>query len=290
MKADPAYIRWDHTPELNHPYCVVGYHGWSNAGSVATDTIDHLWEQLRPEVFAGLNHEPFLNFTLDRPIVSVQSGLLQSPAPIEADIACWKNPNGDHDLVLIGAREPHFNWMLYGRVLVDLLSRAGVVRVYTLGGVQDTISHAIAPIISVVASRTPVLVETLATNTSLRAADYEGPGSIHSYVVHAASIQGMDAISLWGHVPPYLQNNPRVVARMVDVLNDAVGMECPTEDLNRKSIELDRKVDEILGRDPNLKQFVESIEEHEDSITSEKAHDNIIRLNDFIRRDSHREP
>jgi hypothetical protein len=77
---------------------------------------------------------------------------------------------------------------------------------------------------------------------------------------------------------------------MVDVLNDAVGMECPTEDLNRKSIELDRKVDEILGRDPNLKQFVESIEEHEDSITSEKAHDNIIRLNDFIRRDSHREP
>ena len=71
---------------------------------------------------------------------------------------------------------------------------------------------------------------------------------------------------------------------MITILNQAVGMKCPVDALRQKSIEMDRKIDEALGRDPSLKQFVETIEQKEDTETS-SGDDKVIRLNHFVRRD-----
>jgi proteasome assembly chaperone (PAC2) family protein len=98
---------------------------------------------------------------------------------------------------------------------------------------------------------------------------------------------GLQAISLWGHAPAYLQKNPRLVARIVSILGKAMGFHCPVETLKRKAVELDRKISDALARDPNLKQLVESIEEKDISRRSSGRDDKIIHLNDFLRRDPH---
>jgi len=124
---------------------------------------------------------------------------------------------------------------------------------------------------------------------TIQLAQYHGPISIHSCLVKRCMEAGVEAVSLWGHVPAYLQKNPRVVTRIVTILNRAVGMECPVETLRHQSVELDRKLQEALSRDPNLRQLVESLENEEPGEKS-PGEEKVIRLNDFVRRDVRKDP
>jgi len=45
------------------------------------------------------------------------------------------------------------------------------------------------------------------------------------------------------------------------ILNKAVGMNCPVQILRQQSIDLDRKINEAIARDPGLRQMVENVED-----------------------------
>jgi predicted ATP-grasp superfamily ATP-dependent carboligase len=135
-----------------------------------------------------------------------------------------------------------------------------------------------------------MVAQTVDLVDGIRAANYHGPISIHSRLLHACSEAGVQAVSLWGHVPVYLQYNPWLVIKLVKILNEVVGMQCPVEPLKRQSIELDRRINEALAQDSNLKQFVETIEGREDTRAQDGRNDNIIRLNDFLRRETRIDP
>jgi proteasome assembly chaperone (PAC2) family protein len=206
------------------------------------------------------------------------------------ELAVWSNPDGDHDLIILLAKEPHLNWLLYSHILLSVMLRLGVKWLYTLGGVQDTVSHSAPPRISVVASSEAAVEMAVGLDGGIEPADYYGPVSIHSCLVRMCAERGIEAVSLWGHVPAYLQKNPRLVAKLVSILSAVAGLHCPVERLIRKSIEMDRKINEILAKDPNLKQFVESMEDSNDIESPTANDDKIIRLNDFLRRDFHTDP
>lgn len=285
-----SYLQWHEVPKLKDPFMVIGFHGWSDAGSVSSDTISHLVENLRPRVFATFTSEPFINYTMDRPIGQIEDGLIIALEPMVTELAWWSNPRGENDLVVVLGKEPHFGWLLYGQVLFGAMERLSVRRLYTIGGVQDTISHATPPQISVVGTSADVVETIVAIEDEIEPADYYGPVSIHSCLLKIGKEKGVEGLSLWGHAPPYLQKNPRIVAKLVRILNNAGGMECPVDDLMRRSIELDRKINEILAKDPNLKQLVETIEGKKRSGTPSPGSEKIIRLNDFLRRDSTDDP
>jgi hypothetical protein len=137
-----------------------------------------------------------------------------------------------------------------------------------------------------VASSAGVISDLVGLEESIKLSDYYGPVSIHSCLIRTSMDSGIEGVSLWGHAPPYLQKNPRLVAKLVSILNKATGMQCPVDLLIRKSIELDRRIHEILSKDPNLKQFVQSIEGTKRSRPTTPGSDKIIRLNDFLHRDS----
>jgi predicted ATP-grasp superfamily ATP-dependent carboligase len=171
-----------------------------------------------------------------------------------------------------------------------MMKRLGIEKVYTIGGVQDTISHSSTPQISIVGSSADAIKETMALQSGITAAEYQGPISIHTCIIRAAHENGITAVSLWGHVPAYLQKAPRLVAKLVSLISKVAGCECSTEPLIKQALELDRKIEEALARDPNLKQFVEALEIHENSELPSHDRDKIIRLNEFLRRDSQRDP
>ncbi|MDQ7782668.1 MAG: PAC2 family protein [Desulfomonilaceae bacterium] len=284
-EATTSPITWEYTPDLTDPVVVVGFHGWSNAGGVSSDTVEYLIDALKPRRFARLSEELFINCTLERPIGHIEDGVIHDLESMNADLHDWNNPDGEHDLILLLGREPHYNWSGYSRILLDAMDKLNATRLYTIGGVQDTISHTVPPIVSVVASSPHIVAETARLDEGIRAADYYGPVSVHSFLIRACSEAGIEGVSLWGHVPAYLQKSPRVVAKMITILNNAAVMDCPTDELTRKSIEMDRKIHDALVRDPNLKKFVETVERRRDPVDPAGHADKVIRLNDFLHRD-----
>jgi hypothetical protein len=145
-------------------------------------------------------------------------------------------------------------------------------------------------VVSVVGSSLSVTADAAQLDPGIRRAEYQGPVSIHSCLVRTCAQAGTEAVSLWGHVPAYVQKSPRLVAKLVTILNRAVGMECPVDALKQKSIELDRKIDEALAKDPSLKQFVETLESQDGIDTSSPGDEKVIRLNQFLRRDPKKDP
>jgi proteasome assembly chaperone (PAC2) family protein len=285
-----SYIEWGNVPELRTPVLIAGFLGWSDAGSVSTDTIQYLIEALQPIEVATVSDEPFVIYTLDRPVAQIEDGIIHELEPMSSGLHAWTNPAAGRDVVLFLGKEPHHCWLTYSSVVLDIVRKLHVKQLYTIGGVQDTISHSAPPIVTVVGSSPPMVERALKFDVQVRAADYYGPISIHSCLIKACMEAGIDALSLWGHVPAYLQKNPRVVSKLVSILNKAVGMQCPVDILVQKSIELDRKINEALAKDPNLKDLVERIEEKDDSRSPSAAGDKVIRLNDFLRRDPHKDP
>lgn len=269
---------------------IAGFRGWSDAGRVSSDTLEYFLETFEPQVFARLSNGPFVNFTLERPIGKVENGLIQYLEPFSTQFSFLTNPDGEHDLIFVLAKEPHFKWQLYGELFVEMMIRLGVRRLYTIGGVQDTISHSRPPQVSIVGSSASVVADTMKLGDGFQPAEYVGPISVHSCLIRTCMDNEIEAVSVWGHVPAYLEKMPRLVAKIVASLGTAAGMDCPTEDLLRQSIELDRKIDEALARDPNLKHFVEALEDQEGGRPPERGKEKIIRLNEFLRRDLQKDP
>jgi proteasome assembly chaperone (PAC2) family protein len=283
-------LKWLETPGLRDPYFIAGFYGWSNAGNVSSDTVAYLKEFLQPRVFATLSGESFVNFTLDRPVGHIEDGIVVSLESLTTEFMYWTNSEDERDLVLLLDKEPHANWWTYAGIIGDVIRVLGVKRLYTVGGVQDTMSHSAPVLVSVVGSSPYVVNGAVRLDSGIEAANYYGPVSIHSYLVKTAMDSGIEAVSLWGHVPAYLQRSPKVVAKLVTILNKAVGMKCPIQILQQQSIDLDRKINEAIARDPSLRQMVESIEDQKRPAQSSSSDDKVIRLNDFLHRDVKKDP
>jgi proteasome assembly chaperone (PAC2) family protein len=281
---------WHEIPELKAPVMVAGFRGWSDAGNVSSGTLQFLIETLQPKTAATISEEPFLHYTAERPVAQIEDGIIHELEPMITELTYWTNAEGDHDLVFLMAREPNFNWLCYAKSVLDVVRRLNIQRFYTIGGVQDTISHSAPVLVTVVGSTATAVAEVMELEEGVRAAEYYGPVSIHSYLIRACAEAAVEAVSLWGHVPAYLQKSPRVMAKLVSILNKAVGMHCPVQSLNQKSIELDRKINEALSRDPDLKHLVETIEGKDNPKPSASGDDKVIRMNDFVRRDPRKDP
>ncbi len=283
-------VDWHEIPELKAPIMVAGFRGWSDAGSVSSGTLQFLIETLQPKTAATISEESFIHYTAERPVAQIEDGIIHELEPMITELTYWTNMEGGHDLVFLLAREPHFNWLGYANGVLDVMRKLSIQTFYTIGGVQDTISHS-GPVLVTVVGSTPTAVSgVIELEHGIRAAEYYGPVSIHSYLILACAKAGIEAVSLWGHVPAYLQKCPRVVAKLVSILNKAVGMHCSVKPLNQKSLELDRKINEALARDPDLKHLVETVEGKNKPEFSLPGGDKVIRMNDFLRKDPRKGP
>lgn len=282
-------VKWRYVPELSDPVMIAGFFGWSNAGSVSSDTVEYLYTVLNPRRFATMSDEVFANYTLDRPNARIEDGLIQEMDVLNTDFSCKSPPNAVNDVVLFLGREPNYSWQAYSEVIIGVMRRLNIRRLYTVGGVQDTISHAQDPIISLVATNPSLVEEVSSINRELLIpATYSGPVSVHSYLLRACAEAGLQAASLWAHVPAYLQKNPRLVAAMAGVLAGLTGIDVPLGPLHKKAAEVDRKIEEAIGRDPNLRKLVEAVERQDVDEISPVDEDKVIRLEDFLRRDGHK--
>jgi hypothetical protein len=92
--------------------------------------------------------------------------------------------------------------------------------------------------------------------------EYSGPISIHTFILEAARKRNLDAISLWGHAPQYLQTrNVKVVCSLLKRLTDLTGIKMDLSELERAGEYFDEQINHLVEEDPKLQEVISKLEE-----------------------------
>lgn len=195
------------TPDLLHPYILIGLRGWLNAGEMATGSIDFLRLKLNARKFASIDSRHFYIWQVPgfdpaqvmRPNAVVEDGLVKSLDEPANEFFFWKS-GGGNDLILLTGFEPNVAWPEYTLAIMSIARRYKACRIYILGGVFDQVPHTRETTVYALLSRQEMKKEL----KSLPLMNYAGPSSFSTLLVHHAGREGIDAVSITARVPPYI--------------------------------------------------------------------------------------
>ncbi|MFX0211563.1 MAG: PAC2 family protein, partial [Candidatus Hodarchaeota archaeon] len=113
-------IRIKEKIELQNSVMIIGLDGWGNAGEVSTFALKYLIDTLTAKKFGEIPAEIFHDYLIQRPIVSIERGMIQSYISPVNDLFYWRNREGGAGLVLLLGNEPHLNWARYTKSILEL--------------------------------------------------------------------------------------------------------------------------------------------------------------------------
>lgn len=254
-------LRVYETPELRQPSLVIAFSGWPNAAEAATGSLTYLRDRLGAQKFAEITPEEFYDFTSLRPLIVVEGGLVRQLRFPSNKFYFWKDPQGEADLILLLGAEPHLRWGRYLDFLLQIAEQFKARRLYSLGGVYDRIPHTRQPRVSAVVNF-PHLKEELASY-GVEWTDYEGPSSFHSTLLMTCQEHKLEAVSLWGHAPIYIQaiRNPKVCYSLLSLLVRLLGVEVELGDMGKAGEQLEESLSKLMEQNSELREYVERFEQ-----------------------------
>lgn len=228
--------------KLNNAIMIMGLGGWGNAGEVSTFTIKYLTDILDAEKFTEIQPERFHNYLIQRPLVSINNGRIESYISPRTELFYW-NKEESVDMVLLSGYEPHLRWTEYIRTVIKIATDAGVEQIYTLGGYLADVSHENETPISASTNNEALLAELEEIDVQLT--NYKGPTSVYSELMWAAR-EKIDVISLWCAVPIYIRGPyPKAAYSLLKKIVKLAGLTLDLTDLKEKAksfkIQLERE-------------------------------------------------
>lgn len=257
-----AALTYQSRPELRSPIMVVAFQGWSDAGEAATSSIGYLRELWDATVFASVDPEDFYDFQAHRPLVKInEEGIREITWPA-TDFAYANVGGADRDVVLLSGIEPSMRWPTFCDLVLDVARTCGVKLLVALGALLAGRPHT-RPIRVTGSASTP----ELASRFGLATPRYEGPTGIAGVVIDACRRGGLDAVTLWGWVPHYLQGSPSPTAALALLQRLSALLELPIDlsDLEQRARAHDARVTEAVTSDPDIVATVQELERQADA-------------------------
>lgn len=246
-------------PNLRKPILVIGFEGWPNAAEVSSSALQFLIEKLGAKKFASIPVESFYQISSSRPVAVIKEGRLLE-LKIPGNHFYYSKDPFSKDFILFHGVEPHLRWSLFVDLLLDLTEKFGVSQIFTIGGTYDYIPHTYPPMVSALFSHEGLREKVVQSGLALT--EYTGPVSIHTFILEAAKKKGLNAISLWGHAPQYLQTkNVKVICSVLRSLLDLTEMKIDLSELERASDYFDQQVNHLVEQDPKLQEVISKLEE-----------------------------
>jgi proteasome assembly chaperone (PAC2) family protein len=172
----------------------------------------------------------------------------------------YSKNSSPQEFILFHGVEPHLRWSAFVNLLLDLAERFHVSQIYTLGGTYDYVPHTLPPVVSALISHDDLREKVIQAGLGLT--EYNGPISIHTFILEAARKRGIRTISLWGHAPQYLHTkNVKVALSILRSLADLIGMEIDLSELERTSEYFNEQVTQLVEQDPKLREIIGKLEE-----------------------------
>lgn len=246
---------------MRSPVIVLGLAGWPDAGGVSSLSISYLRDSLNAALIGHVDMSQFIDHTQHRPFVVIEEGMLKSIIMPSFDV--YWGIAGERDLILIRGYEPQSGWERLTKAVFALSEKFGVEDLVSIGGLLDRVPHTRPARLSFLTTNRELYYRALALG--LRPSNYQGPASIHSYLMHECGKFGLRAVSVWGHVPSYLNiANPRVVAAVLEKVGQLLSIEFNLDRLFVEATIFEGKVSGLVEQDMDLKRLVERLEREYD--------------------------
>jgi proteasome assembly chaperone (PAC2) family protein len=277
-------IVWTDKPQLRRPIMVVAFKGWNDAGESASAALGFLLEQFDGEQIASIDPEEFYDFTAVRPDVTLRDGLSRDIEWPENSLHAARVPGADRDLVILQGIEPSLRWKTFCGLILEAAQELGVEMVITLGALLADVPHTRPVPITGLASD-EALVERLGYERST----YEGPTGIVGVLHHICAEQNIPSASLWASVPHYVAAapNPKAALSLIRSFEGITQVVVDATQLEESSEDYERQVNAAVATDPDVKAFVERLEQTLDE-TQEDMEPERLPSADSIARDFQR--
>ncbi len=274
------HIQWTtKRPELRNPILIAAFEGWGDAGDAATTAARHVRDRLGGEVFAGLDAEPFYDFTSTRPDVRLEQGqrLIDWPANEFASVVV---PTSNRDLVVLIGIEPQLRWRTFTQQILSIVDEFDVELVISLGALIADVVHS-RPATVYSSGYDPELNERL----DLEPSTYEGPTGIIGVLHDALRTHGTPSISLWGTIPGYVPNatSPKAALALVERVSQLLELPIPTTALEIGAAAYERQISELVEDNDETRTYVAQLETAYDSLRPETGASLIEELEQYLK-------
>ena len=240
--------------ELRDPVMIAAFEGWNDAGEAASAVIEHLADIWDAEVVAALDPEDYYDFQVNRPRVLLEGGKRRISWRTTRVLIATNTSLG-RDVVLVQGVEPSFRWRAFAIELMELAQAVDVSMVVTLGALMADVAH----------SR-PIPVSATADSEDTR----------HRHDLEMSSYEGPTGI----------------VGVLVSRLEELLDAPIEHADLDEDSKAWERGIDELASSDSEVAEYVESLEEAQDTADLPEASGDAIakEFERYLRRRGTDEP
>lgn len=244
-------------------YALIGFSGWPDAGNVASLTIQYFIDSLSPERLMEFEPTDLQDLTINRPLVEIEDGVIKELRFAKSTLHLWSEPGQNASLLIIKSPEPGFRWRSFSEKILELCRAMNATRIYSVGGLLDMVPHTRKPRISAVVNMEHLKTEIIVRGFIL--SNYRGPASIHSYLLTMAREAGIEAISIWGHVPSYIPYPNTIVAlHLASNIAEMMEISINLDKLARLAEELRRRIDSAVEENVELSNIVRELERRYD--------------------------
>jgi len=252
--------------ELRDPVVVAAFEGWNDAAEAATGAIDHLVEAWDAELVGAVDPEDYYDFQVNRPTVGFDgddTGGIRRRITWPTTRVYVASPDGlDHDVVLVRGIEPNIRWRAFCAELLAGIDDAGARVVVVLGALLADSPHT-RPIPVTATSADPELAEAW----DLEPSRYEGPTGITGVFADACGRVGIPAVSIWAAIPHYIAHPPcpKATLALLGKAEELLEFTYPEGDLPEQARAWQRGADELSAEDPEVAEYVATLEEQRDT-------------------------
>ena len=277
-------VTWTERPKLRNPVLVCAFKGWNDAGEAATAALGYLLDAFDAQEFAQIDPEEFFDFSAIRPTVELHEGRSRIINWPENGFHAARVTGAERDLVLLQGVEPSLRWRAFSEDVIRIARELGVRLVVTLGALLADVPHSRPVSITGLASD-EALVERLGFERSR----YEGPTGIVGVLHDACARADLASASLWASVPHYVAAapNPKAALALIRRFEGVAGVAVDAGALEEATEDYDRQVNAAVASDPDVKAFVERLEQSIDEAEDEAPPQRIPSA-DAIARDFQR--
>jgi len=234
-------IKIDKKIQLHKAIMIIGLEGWGNAGKVSTFTVKYLVDKLGAKRLGEIPHERFHDYFIQRPLASIEQGLIKSYTSPKNELFYWRSKKGKNDLLLLLGLEPHHNWPEYTEAVLSLAKKFRIRRIYTIGGYLTDISHLNESLITSSTNNKKILTEL--EKVGLELTNYKGPTSVYSEILWRSKEKKIDVVSLWIAVPIYVEGAyPKAAYDMLEKLVQLTDIVIDLSDLKKRAEAFEKEV------------------------------------------------
>lgn len=255
-------IELQDTGELRDPIVIAAFEGWNDAGESASAVVKHLAEAWGAEVVAAIDPEEFYDFQVNRPQSVTVDGRRMVRWPTTRIMLARDTPVG-RDVLLVMGIEPSVRWRTFATDLLSYVQDRGAQLMIVLGALLADVPHT-RPIPVSVTSEDPDL---LASSDDIERSTYEGPTGIVGIITDEARDLDLPALSCWAAVPHYAGGppSPKATLALLGQLEELLDCVIDDTDVAEAAKAWERGVDELAATDEEVAEYVQQLEEAQDT-------------------------